>query len=73
MAANPSLGTKPAVLDVEAVRRDFPILGTSVHGRPLTYLDSAASSQRALPVIRAVEIRNGSIGGFWIANPPLKR
>ena len=55
MAANPLLGTKPAVLDVEAVRRDFPILATSVHGRPLTYLDSAASSQRALPVIRAVE------------------
>src|SRR5215468_7415743 len=55
MAANPLLGTKPVVLDVEAVRRDFPILATSVHGRPLTYLDSAASSQRALPVIRAVE------------------
>lgn len=55
MAANPSLASKPAVLDVAAVRRDFPILATSVHGRPLTYLDSAASSQRALPVIRAVE------------------
>jgi cysteine desulfurase / selenocysteine lyase len=55
MAANPALGTKPAVLDIEAVRRDFPILATSVHGRRLTYLDSAASSQRALAVIRAVE------------------
>ncbi|MGB9330802.1 MAG: cysteine desulfurase [Steroidobacteraceae bacterium] len=45
----------PAVLDVERVRRDFPILATRVNGHPLVYLDSAASSQRALPVIRAVE------------------
>jgi cysteine desulfurase/selenocysteine lyase len=43
------------VLDVERVRRDFPILATRVNGHPLVYLDSAASSQRALPVIRAVE------------------
>jgi cysteine desulfurase/selenocysteine lyase len=56
MAANISLGTAPPPLDVEAVRRDFPILATTVHGRPLTYLDSAASSQRALPVLQAVEV-----------------
>ncbi|MGH8179666.1 MAG: cysteine desulfurase [Steroidobacteraceae bacterium] len=43
------------VLDVERVRRDFPILERSVNGRPLVYLDSAASSQRPLPVLRAVE------------------
>ena len=55
MAANLSLGRNPPAYDAEAVRRDFPILATSVHGRPLTYLDSAASSQRALPVLRAVE------------------
>ena len=36
----------PAPLDVEAVRRDFPVLGRSVHGKPLCYLDNAASSQR---------------------------
>ncbi len=40
-------------LDVEAVRRDFPILGTSMHGRPLVYLDSAASSQKPRAVLDA--------------------
>jgi cysteine desulfurase/selenocysteine lyase len=54
MAANISLQATPP-LDVEAVRRDFPILATKVHGYPLVYLDSGASSQRALPVLRAVE------------------
>jgi cysteine desulfurase / selenocysteine lyase len=43
------------VLDVERVRRDFPILQRTVNGRPLVYLDSAASSQRPLQVIQAVE------------------
>ena len=42
MAANLSLKATPP-LDVEAVRRDFPILATKVHGYPLVYLDSAAS------------------------------
>jgi cysteine desulfurase/selenocysteine lyase len=44
-----------AALDVERVRRDFPILERSINGRPLVYLDSAASSQRPLQVLRAVE------------------
>ena len=50
----PRVAPAPA-LDVERVRRDFPILERSVNGRPLVYLDSAASSQRPLPVLRAVE------------------
>ncbi|MBS0366179.1 MAG: cysteine desulfurase [Proteobacteria bacterium] len=41
--------------DAARVRADFPILATRVHGRPLTYLDSAASAQRPLAVLRAVE------------------
>src|SRR5215471_10888482 len=41
-------------LDVQRVRRDFPILARMVHGRPLVYLDSGASSQRPLAVIEAV-------------------
>jgi len=45
----------PAVFDAEAVRRDFPILASSVNGHPLVYLDSAASAQRPLAVLRAVE------------------
>ena len=39
--------------DVEAVRRDFPILRTTVHGKPLVYLDSAASAQKPQAVIDA--------------------
>jgi cysteine desulfurase/selenocysteine lyase len=41
-------------LDVEAVRRDFPILARTVHGKPLCYLDNAASSQRPRQVIEAI-------------------
>jgi cysteine desulfurase/selenocysteine lyase len=41
--------------DVARVRTEFPILARQINGRPLVYLDSAASSQRALPVLRAVE------------------
>ncbi len=40
--------------DVERVRRDFPILARDVHGKPLVYLDTAASAQRPLAVIDAV-------------------
>jgi cysteine desulfurase/selenocysteine lyase len=41
-------------LDVEAIRADFPALSQSVHGRPLVYLDSAATSQKPRAVIDAV-------------------
>jgi cysteine desulfurase/selenocysteine lyase len=39
--------------DLAAVRRDFPILGTTVHGKPLVYLDNAASAQKPRAVIEA--------------------
>lgn len=41
-------------LDVERVRADFPILSQSIRGRPLVYLDSAASAQRPRAVLDAV-------------------
>ena len=41
-------------LDVRAVRRDFPILATTVHGKPLVYLDNAATSQKPRAVIDAI-------------------
>lgn len=40
--------------DVKRIREDFPILGRSVNGRPLVYLDSAASAQKPRRVIEAV-------------------
>jgi cysteine desulfurase / selenocysteine lyase len=41
------------VFDVERIRQDFPILHQRVHGRPLVYLDNAATSQKPLSVIDA--------------------
>lgn len=41
-------------LDVAAIRRDFPILAREVNGKPLAYLDSAASSQRPRQVLDAM-------------------
>jgi len=40
--------------DIERVRADFPILGRRVHGKPLIYLDSAATSQKPAQVIEKV-------------------
>src|SRR5689334_20708085 len=40
--------------DVRRIRRDFPILKEKVHGRPLVYLDSAATSQKPQVVIDAL-------------------
>lgn len=37
--------------DVEAVRRDFPILSTQVYGKPLVYLDNGASAQKPRAVL----------------------
>ncbi len=40
--------------DVEAVRRDFPILSRTVYGKPLVYLDNGASAQKPKAMIEAV-------------------
>lgn len=42
-------------LDVEALRKDFPALDQQVHGKPLAYLDSAASAQTPRAVVEAIE------------------
>lgn len=43
------------MFDVEKIRRDFPILSDTVHGRPLVYLDSGATAQKPACVISRVE------------------
>jgi cysteine desulfurase/selenocysteine lyase len=43
-----------AAYDVDEIRRDFPILSTKVNGKPLVYLDSAATSQKPIQVIDAI-------------------
>ena len=46
---------KPATpLDVERIRADFPILSRTAHGKPLVYLDNAATSQKPRAVIEAM-------------------
>jgi len=41
--------------DVEKLRNDFPALHQDVHGKPLVYLDNAASGQKPLAVIEAID------------------
>jgi cysteine desulfurase / selenocysteine lyase len=52
---NIALAQTELAFDVEAVRRQFPILARMVHGKPLVYLDNGASAQRAQCVIDAVD------------------
>jgi cysteine desulfurase/selenocysteine lyase len=45
--------TKPS-LDVARIKKDFPIMERKIHGKPLCYLDSAATSQKPKQVIEAI-------------------
>ncbi len=42
------------MLDVETIRKDFPILDTLMHGRPLVWLDSASTSQKPRQVVERI-------------------
>lgn len=53
--SSPAAAAAIAAYDVEALRQEFPVLATRPHGRRLAFLDSAASSQRPLAVIEAVD------------------
>ncbi len=44
----------PAFYDVETIRRDFPALSLKVHGKPLVYLDNAASAQKPQAMLDAL-------------------
>lgn len=43
------------MFEVEQIRKEFPILGREVYGRPLVYLDSGATAQKPEVVIRTVD------------------
>ena len=51
-SAVPSTGARP--LDVPAIRNDFPALHQQVHGKPLAWLDNAATTQKPQSVIDAL-------------------
>ncbi len=44
----------PGLLDVESIRKDFPLLARKVHGKPLVYFDNGATSQKPQAVIDAL-------------------
>jgi len=53
--SGPALGARTVPgYDVDAVRQDFPALHQLVHGRPLVYLDNAATTQKPRAVIDAI-------------------
>lgn len=44
-----------ARLDTDRIRKDFPILSTSIYGKPLVYLDNAATTQKPVQVLNTLE------------------
>ncbi|MGA3095348.1 MAG: cysteine desulfurase [Bryobacteraceae bacterium] len=46
--------TLPIGFDARKIREDFPVLKQKVHGKPLIYLDNAATAQKPQPVIDAI-------------------
>ena len=59
--------------DVARVREDFPVLGQTVHGKPLVYIDNAATAQKPRAVIQRIvqyyETENSNIhrGVHWLS------
>jgi cysteine desulfurase / selenocysteine lyase len=54
MSARAELLENTALLDVDRIRKDFPILEEKIHGKPLVYLDNAATTQKPKVVIDAL-------------------
>jgi cysteine desulfurase/selenocysteine lyase len=50
-----SVAPTRSTLDAVEIRKDFPILGQLVNGRPLVYLDNAATSQKPIAVLDAID------------------
>ena len=49
------LSAVQAPYDIDAIRADFPILATKVHGKPLVYLDNGASAQKPKVMLETVQ------------------
>lgn len=48
------MNKRSSAFDVKKYRKDFPVLQLKVHGKPLVYLDNAATTQKPQPVIDAI-------------------
>ena len=55
MSDSNTVVTGNPVIDVEKIRKDFPVLSQTVRGKPLIYLDSSNSSQKPLSVINTLD------------------
>ena len=53
--SNLSMATDTRAFDVDAIRKDFPILSQEVNGKPLVYLDNGASAQKPQVVLDAMD------------------
>jgi len=53
--STPATAAAPPALDVARLREDFPILAEEVNGRPIAYLDNAATSQKPLAVLDSLD------------------
>ncbi|MGH2331911.1 cysteine desulfurase, partial [Thermoanaerobacter mathranii] len=42
-------------IDIEKIKKDFPILNVKPHGKKLIYLDNAATTQKPISVIKAMD------------------
>ncbi|MBP2033623.1 cysteine desulfurase/selenocysteine lyase [Clostridium algifaecis] len=58
-----TLEAKVSKIDVEKIRKDFPILKLKVNDKDLVYLDNGATTQKPLAVIKAVEHYNENLNG----------
>ena len=43
------------MFDVNKIRKEFPILERKIYGKPLVYMDNAATSQKPISVIKAID------------------
>jgi cysteine desulfurase / selenocysteine lyase len=55
MIQHEAVAPETSPLDATRLKQDFPILARTFHGKPLVYLDSAASSQKPRPVLDALQ------------------
>ncbi|MCH7500577.1 MAG: aminotransferase class V-fold PLP-dependent enzyme, partial [Nitrospinae bacterium] len=55
MPESDTLTTAKPPFDVDKIRADFPVLSQKVHGKPLVYLDNAATTQKPRRVIDKVQ------------------
>lgn len=59
--------TKMQMLDIESIRKDFPILGQEVYGKPLIYFDNAATTQKPQIVLDTI------VGNYSTQNANIHR